>query len=194
MVYSLTERKEDNVYALFNIQEDGKMVWLTGCSAWDDGACNAFFPGFLQGGIIYAVAAYVLLNGVSGILDLLSGGRKEHMAYGSLFVAIAAILLGVLSMAYVRYLISVLPIYLGALLMVEGGLYWMAAMCAKSKWKAPFVMLSLLVAGGGATLVIFAFGFGGLRPLASIFGALLVLSCATELLIGRIYKNPKNSL
>ncbi len=111
------------------------------------------------------------------------------MAYASLFAAIAAILLGVLSMVYARYLISVLPVFLGALLLMEGVIDLMAALCAKSKWKALLVMLSLLVAGGGATLVIFAFGFGGLQTLAKMLSTLLFLSCATELLIRQIYKN-----
>lgn len=158
------------------------------------GLATLLFPEFLQGGVIYAVSAYALLNGTLGIADFLSGGRKEHMAYGSLFAAIAAILFSVLSVVYVRYLMSILPVFLGALLLAEGVIYFMAALCAKSRWKALLVMLSLLVAGGGTTLMIFTFGFGGLQPLAKMLSTLLFLSCVIEVLIGRIYRHTKNSL
>lgn len=103
------------------------------------GLVTLLFPEFLQGGIIYVVAAYAILN--------------------------------------------------GALLLIESVVYFIAALCAKSKLKALLVILSLLVACGGITLVIFTFGFGDLPPLAKILSSLLFLSCITELLIGLTYKN-----
>ena len=42
------------------------------------GLVTLLFPEFLQGSIIYVVAAYAILNGALGILDFLSGrGREE---------------------------------------------------------------------------------------------------------------------
>lgn len=158
------------------------------------GLVTLLFPEFLKSSIIYAVAAYSILNGALGILDFLSGrGREEkHIAYLNLFVAAAAILFGILSMVYFRYLISILPVFSGALLLIESVIYFIAALCADSKLKALLVILSLLVAGGGATLVIFTFGFGGLQTLAKIFSGLLFLSCVIELLLGLIYRNKNN--
>ena len=71
------------------------------------GLVTLLFPEFLQGSIIYAVAAYAILNGALGILDFLSGrGREEkHIAYLNLFITAAAILFGILSIVYFRYLI-----------------------------------------------------------------------------------------
>ena len=130
------------------------------------------------------------MNGVLGILDFLSGRGKEekHIAYLNLFVTAAAILFGILSMVYFRYLISIIPVFSGALLLIESVVYFIAALCAESKLKALLVVLSLLVAGGGVTLLVFTFGFGGLEPLARIFSGLLFLSCVIELLFGLTYK------
>lgn len=59
-----------------------------------------------------------------------------------------------------------------------------------ARWSG--LRAALLGAGGGATLVIFTFGFGGLQPLAKIFSGLLFLSCVIELLLGLIYRNKNN--
>ena len=158
------------------------------------GFVTLLFPEFLQGSIIYAIAAYAILNGALGILDFLSGRGKEekHIAYLNLFVAAAAVLFGILSIVYFRYLISIVPVFSGVLLLIESVVFFIAALCAGSKLKALLVVLSLIVAGGGATLVIFTFGFGGLEPLAKIFSGLLFLSCIVELLLGLLYRNKNN--
>ena len=158
------------------------------------GLVTLLFPEFLQGSIIYAVAAYAILNGALGILDFLSGrGREEkHIAYLNLFITAAAILFGILSIVYFRYLISIMPVFLGVLLLIESVVYFIAALCAESRLKDLLVILSLLVAGGGMALVIFTFGFGGLEPFAKIFSGLLFLSCVIELLLGLIYRNKNN--
>ena len=155
------------------------------------GLVTLLFPEFLQGSIIYAVAAYALLNGA---LDFLSGRDREekHIAYLNLFITAAAILFGILSIVYFRYLISIMPVFLGVLLLIESVVYFIAALCAESRLKALLVILSLLVAGGGMALVIFTFGFGGLEPFAKIFSGLLFLSCVIELLLGLIYRNKNN--
>ena len=133
------------------------------------GLVTLLFPEFLQGSIIYAVAAYAILNGALGILDFLSGrGREEK------------------HIVYFRYLISIMPVFSGVLLLIESVVYFIAALCAESRLKALLVILSLLVAGGGMALVIFTFGFGGLEPFAKIFSGLLFLSCVIELLLGLI--------
>ena len=149
------------------------------------GLVTLLFPEFLQGSIIYAVAAYAILNGALGILDFLSGRGKEkkHIVTLNLFVTAAAILSGILSIVYFRYLISILPVFSGVLLLIESVVYFIAALCVKSILKTLLVILSLLVAGGGTTLVIFTFGFGDIWPLAKIFSAFLFLSCGIELLI-----------
>lgn len=149
------------------------------------GLVTLLAPEFLKGGIIYAAAAYSILNGILSFLDFLSGrgGEEYYAAYLNLFVTAAAALFGILSIVYFRYLISILPVFLGVLLLIEGAIYFVAALCAKNGLKALLVILSLLVAGGGMVLIVFTFDFGGLPQLAKIFSALLFLSCITELLI-----------
>lgn len=112
------------------------------------GLVTLLFPEFLQGSIIYAVVAYAILNGALGILDFLSGrGREEkHIAYLNLFITAAAILFGILSIVYFRYLISIMPVFSGVLLLIESVVYFIAALCAESRLKALLVILSLLVA------------------------------------------------
>lgn len=154
------------------------------------GLVTLLFTEFLGGGIIYAVAAYAILNGVLGIVDFFSGRDKEekHIAYLNLFVMLAVIIFGILSIVYFRYLISILPVFLGGLLLFESVVYFVAALCVKRRLKALIIILSLLVGAGGVILVIFTFGFGGLPPLVKILSSLLFLSCITELLIGLTYK------
>ena len=139
MLFFWIERKEDNIYDFFAIQEDSKVVWFTGCPA--------------------------------------------HIVNLNLLVMLAEIIFGILCIVYFCYLISILPVFLGVLLMIESVMYFITAFCVKCKLKVLIVILSLLVGSGGVMLVIFTFGFGGLRPLVTIFSSLLFLSCITELLI-----------
>lgn len=153
------------------------------------------FPEFSGGGIIYAVSAYAILNGALGIIDFLSSKSNEEklIAYLNLFVTIVVIALGLLCIVYFRYLVSILPVFLGVLLLAESIVYFIAALCMKSKLKGLLVILSLLVAAGGIILVVFSFGFGGVLSLAKIFSSLLFLSCVIELLFGLTYKNVSNN-
>lgn len=157
------------------------------------GIITLLLPEFCGGSIIYAAVTYIILNGVMGIIDFISGigNEEKHIAYLNLFAAIAAIIFGILGIAYFRYLVSILPVFLGVLLVIESGVYFIAALCIKSKLKALLIIFSLFVAAGGVILVIYTFGFGGLLPLAKIFSTLLFLSCVIELLIGLIYKNTR---
>lgn len=157
------------------------------------GIITLLLPEFLKGGVIYAVAAYIILNGAMGIIDFINGegNEEKHIAYLNLFAAIAATIFGILGIVYFRYMISILPVFLGAFLLIESVVYFIAALCVESKLKALLIILSLFVAAGGVILVVFTFGFGGLLPLAKIFSTLLFLSCVIELLIGLVYKNKK---
>ncbi len=191
MLFFLIERKEDNIYDFFTIQEDSKVVWFTGCFAWGYGACNASVPGISTRQHNLCGCGLCHFEWRIRYLRFFFGRGKEekHISYLNLFVTAAAILSGILSIVYFRYLISIMPVFSGALLLIESVVYFIAALCAESRLKALLVILSLLVAGGGMALVIFTFGFGGLQPFAKIFSGLLFLSCVIELLLGLIYRN-----
>ena len=99
-----------------------------------------------------------------------------------------AIVCGILCVVYYRYLASAQPVFYGALLVIEGIVHFVAAVCAKSKLKAISIILSLLLAFGGCSLIVFTFGFGGLPTLSKMFGGLLLFSCMSELLIYLMHK------
>jgi len=148
------------------------------------------FPDYLAGGIIYAIAAYAILNGVLGIVHFAVNRNGEKKSLSSFNAAVAglAIVCGILCMVYSRYLVSVQPVFFGALLMIEGVVHFAAALCAKSKLKALLLVFSLVLAFGGCALVVFTFGFGGLSALSKLFGGLLLFSCFSELLIDMMHK------
>ncbi len=148
------------------------------------------FPDFLAGGMIYAIAAYAILNGALGILSFAvnRSGEEKTLSYFNAIVAGLAIVCGILCIVYFRYLASVQPIFYGALLVIEGIVHFVAALCAKSKLKVLSIIFSLLLAFGGCALVVFTFGFGGLPTLSKMFGGLLLLSCVSELLISLMHK------
>lgn len=154
------------------------------------GVAVILFPDFLTGGIIYAIAAYAILNGVLGVHNCAvnRNGEEKPLSYLNASVAVLAIVCGVLCIVYFRYLASAQPVFFGMLLVIEGVVHFVAAVCAKSKLKALSIIFSLLLAFGGCALVVFTFGFGGLPTLSKMFGGLLLFSCISELLIYLMHK------
>lgn len=148
------------------------------------------FPDFLASGIIYAIAAYAILNGALGVLSFAvnRSGEEKDLSYFNVIVAGLAIVCGILCIVYFRYLASAQPVFFGVLLVIEGIVHFVAALCAKSKLKVLSIIFSFLLAFGGCALMIFTFGFGGLPTLSKMFGGLLLFSCISELLIYLMHK------
>lgn len=148
-------------------------------------AVTFLYPNFLAGGMVYAVAAYAILNGILGIMRYVANkGNEEKLTFNlHLLVSGTSILLGILCTIYFRYVVSILPVFLGVLLMVGSVVHFIAALGIKSRLKPLMIILSILAAIGGISLMIFSFGFGGIHTLSRMFGSLLVLSCSEELLI-----------
>ena len=154
------------------------------------GVAVLLFPDFLKGGILYAIAAYAILNGTLGIVDFAVGKDSKGMclSYLNVITAGLAIVCGILCVVYFRYIVSVQPVFFGVLLVIESIVHFVAALCAKSMLKVLSIIISILLAFGGCALVVFTFGFGGLPTLSKMFGGLLLLSCISELLIYLMYK------
>lgn len=154
------------------------------------GIVALLFPDFLTGGMIYAIAAYAILNGALGVFNFAMNrnGEEKPLSYFNVIVAVLAIVCGVLCIVYFRYLASAQPVFFGVLLVIEGAVHFVAALCAKSKLKVLSIIFSLLLAFGGCALMIFTFGFGGLPTLSKMFGGLLLFSCISELLIYLMHK------
>ncbi len=154
------------------------------------GVVVILFPDFLTGGIIYAIAAYAILNGTLGIVDFAVSrdGKEMRLSYLNVIVAGLAIVCGILCVVYFRYIASAQPVFFGVLLVIEGVVHFVAALCVKSKLKVLSIIFSLLLAFGDCALVVFTFGFGGLPTLSKMFGGLLLFSSVSELLIYLMYK------
>ncbi len=154
------------------------------------GVVVILFPDFLTGGIIYAIAAYAILNGTLGIVDFAVSrdGKEMRLSYLNVIVAGLAVVCGILCIVYFRYIASAQPVFFGVLLVIEGVVHFVAALCVKSKLKVLSIIFSLLLAFGGCALVVFTFGFGGLPTLSKMFGGLLLFSCVSELLIYLMHK------
>lgn len=148
-------------------------------------AVTFLYPDFLTGGMVYALAAYAILNGILGIVRLMVNKDNEIKLTFNLHLLLSgfSILLGIVCTIYFRYVISILPVFLGVVLIVGSMVHFIAALGVKSRLKPLMIILSMLTAMGGIALMVFSFGFGGIQTLSQMFGSLLVLSCFEELLI-----------
>ena len=141
-------------------------------------------PDFLNDGIIYAIAAYAILNGILGMMDFaFCEDRNSPVDYFNLIAAGMAAICGIVCIVYDHYFVAALPIFLGLLLIIESMVYFVAALCAKRGLKGLLIILSVLIAAGGLALMLFTFGFGGIITLSRMFGGLMLLSCISELLV-----------
>lgn len=143
------------------------------------------FPALLQNGMVYVIAGYVVLVGALGIFDAVRHPErgKSGIHYGCVALSGILIVFGILAIGYYRYLVGFLPLFLGGVMMAEGVLYFVAALCSKAAIKPLLIILSVFIFSGGMATIIFSFGFGGLTALSRITGVLLLLSGAYELTV-----------
>lgn len=154
------------------------------------GVVTLLLPDFLNNGIIYAIAAYAILNGILGMMDFaLCKEGNSPLDYFNLATAGMAAIFGIVCIVYHRYLVAALPVFLGLLLIIESVIYFVAALCAKRTIKGLLLILSVFISIGGLALVLFTFGFGGTVTLSRMFGSLMLFSCICELLVARMAKN-----
>lgn len=143
------------------------------------------FPALLQTGMVYVIAGYAILVGALGILDAVwrPEGSKTSAHYGHIVLSGILIVFGIMVIVNSRYLMGFLPLFLGGVMMVEGILYFVIALCSKVTLKPLLVILAILIFLGGIVTGIFSFGFGGLVTLSRITGTLLLLSSLYELAV-----------
>jgi uncharacterized membrane protein HdeD (DUF308 family) len=154
------------------------------------GVVTLLFPESLLSGMIYVIAGYALLNGALSVASFVADKNetKTPVNYLNLAGAALMIILGLFSIVYYRYLVRTLPVFFGALTMLEGAVYFVASLGARTKLKAVLILFAILIAIGGIILIIFTFGFGGLQTLSRIFGGLLLISCVYELIAYQAYR------
>lgn len=154
------------------------------------GIVTFFSPEFLLSGMVYVIAGYAILNGALSVANYLLHEKVAHKAINcvSLIAACLLIIFGILSIVYFRYLVSILPVFLGVLMMIESIIYFVIALCAVTRTKPILIILAVFIMIGGIAVNIFTFGFGDVLALSQIFGTLLLLSCAYELIVYLIHQ------
>lgn len=158
------------------------------------GILTLMFSGFLLGTVFYVIVGYVLLCGIWCAADYVfwSKETKAPVRYGNLVAAVLMIAFGVFSVIYGSYLVHAAPLYLGALMLVNGFIYFIVALCAKTGMKWLLILLSIFVLIGGCAIFIFTFGFRIVLTLAQVSCITLLLSCSYELVVSLIYRKSNN--
>ncbi len=154
------------------------------------GIVTFLLPEFLLSGMVYVIAGYMILNGALGITDyfLRKNENGKTASFVNIAVACLLIVFGVLSVVYYRYVVGILPVFLGGLMMIESMVYFVIALFTSAKIKPLLIFLAVFIMIGGITSNIFTFGFGSIRTLSHIFGTLLLLSCAYELFVYIVHR------
>ncbi|MEG2217102.1 MAG: hypothetical protein RRZ24_08035 [Clostridia bacterium] len=168
----------------------GKIAMLRAAFFAGMSSVTLLFSGFLRGVVFYVVVGYVILCGVWSVTNyfLCEKGTKSPFRYGSLVTAAFMIAFSIISIIYGRYLVHIAPLYLGGLMLVNGLVYFVVAMCVKAGLQWLLTLLSILVLIGGSAIVIFTFGFEIVLTLAQVSSITLLLSCAYELVAYLIHQ------
>ncbi len=142
------------------------------------GILTLLFPQFLLNAVVYVLAGYVILN---GILSLSNYFRKEEasMYYFDFIIACLLIATGIVMAVFFRRIVSILPVFLGLLTMLEGTAFLVNALCAAENRRGILAFLAVFIVLGGVVAVLIT--FGGLVALSRVFGVLLLVSCVYEL-------------
>lgn len=148
------------------------------------------FPKFLSRGMIYLAAAYMILASSLNISYYVTSKDtpKIPINYFNILLTGFMIVGGVFSIIYFPYLVSLLPVFLASLMIIESLVYFVVAICSQSKFKFFLTLISISIFIGSNVLIIFTFGFGGINGLSKIFGTLVLLSFLYELVAYLISK------
>lgn len=157
-------------------------------------------PDFLLDGMFYAIVGYMLVDGIWRIVDFIRESAANHvpekkgvlpLRYFSLVVAVLLIVVVIHSIIFRHLLIEITTVYLGGLLLLEGIIYFVIALCANTfMQRGLLVVLSGIAFLGGAAVLVFTFGFGigGIPGLTKVSGAALLLACLYELAAYLVYR------
>lgn len=149
------------------------------------GIVTLLFAEFLQGPVFYVVVGYVLVCGIWGAADYLLYSKETSapMRYASLAAAVLMIGFSVFSIIYGRYFVHIAPLYLAGLILVNGLVYFLAALFSGSNKSWILISLAVCIFWGGVAVVlfIFGFGFGGLLGTQRVCGVVLQIVCVYEL-------------
>lgn len=150
-------------------------------------------PDFLLGGLFYVLIGYLLINAFFRIVFFTCETTAEYLQnnkgalasrYAGLMIAVLFLIVAVHFIIYREWLNEFTPVFLGGLLILEGMLYFVIALCA-----ATTLQKLLLVILSGATFLqaiiaiafTFGFGIGGLTGMTKVLGIALLLAFLYEI-------------
>lgn len=145
-------------------------------------------PSFALNGAFYAIVGYLIVAGIFGFVDCLRR-KKSWFGYVSLTISAILVLFGVGSILFARYLVHVAPLYLGALFLIEGVLYFIIApVTPRGLKRTLLIVLSIMVFVGGAAVIVFTLGFGvdGVSGLGRVAGISSILAGVYSLIAKRV--------
>lgn len=145
------------------------------------GVVLIIIPGVIIDAIIYVIALVPLLIGVVKLVECF----REQKAVGNvnLIAAIFLIVVGALIISFRRELVSILPIFVGALLVVVGIYQLFIAMRSGGtggKTKLARILMSLVVIAGGIMSIMNP--FVSLTLLFRLLGGFVIVMGVNELL------------
>lgn len=160
---------------------------------------------FLLNGMFYVLTGYFLVNAVLRIFFFVRETATENnqnnransvCRYISLAIAILYIIAAIHFIVYREWLNEFTPAFLGGLLMLEGILYFVMALCSNTALqKFLLVTLSIAIFLGAVVTIGFTFGFGigGIHGITVVLGIALLLAFLYEIVAFYVYRRNKAS-
>lgn len=158
---------------------------------------------FLLNGMFYVLTGYFLVNAVLRIFFFVREATTENnqnnransvCRYISLAIAILYIIAAIHFIIYREWLNEFTPAFLGGLLMLEGILYFVIALCSNTVLqKFLLVVLSITTFLGAVVTIGFTFGFGigDVRGTMIVLGIALLLAFLYEITAFFVYRKNK---
>ena len=158
---------------------------------------------FLLNGLFYMLIGYLFVNAILRTIFFArerttvnkhNNASKSVIPYISLGIAILFVIAAVHLIIFREWLNEFTPVFLGGLLMLEGILYFVIALCAvTSLQKSLLIIISGAVFLGAAIAIAFTFGFGvgGVTVMTRILGIALLLAFLYEISAFYTYRRNK---
>lgn len=145
------------------------------------GAIICSSPNFLLSNIFYSsLTGYAIIKGALAIFGvLLKKEPKSVKQYGSIIFGGLMLLLGLHLIVFQHYLVHLTPILLSGLLFLEGVAHFALY---SSNLRGILSLMAIFIMLGSLFILIFTFGFGvnGIKGLAQVSGATMLISCVYE--------------
>lgn len=137
-------------------------------------------PAIVMQMIVYILAAYAIIMGVINIVAYLRNRQEGEVSFG-LVTGGLLIVLGIVMIVFTKAILSILPIFLGALLILAGVSRLVEAIGGGTALGTPrilLIILAILIIIGGLLVILNPFSTSVL--LFQVFGLLVILQGVGE--------------